>query len=81
MLPQIVRSRGYCASNVEPVATVHPAGTEHGVVLATVKVWPVDLGVRGKVGAAANLDGGCARRHRGCHAGKDISALPRHRHS
>ena len=31
-------------------------------MLATVKVWPVDAGVRGKGGATANLDGVCARR-------------------
>jgi hypothetical protein len=42
-----------------------PSGwPEHGVVLATVKVWPFDGGVSLKVGATANLDGVCARRQR-----------------
>ena len=40
-----------------------PSGRpEAGIVLATVKVWPADVGVRGKGGATANLDGVCARR-------------------
>src|SRR5262249_5586058 len=50
--------------NVAPVATGHPAGGKHDGVLATVKVWPVYAGARGKEGATANLDGVCARRHR-----------------
>jgi hypothetical protein len=37
---------------------------EHGVELATVKVWPVDGGTSLEVGATANLDGVCARRRR-----------------
>jgi hypothetical protein len=44
--------------------TVHPGGLEHGVVLATVKVWPGDGGANLGVGATANLDGVCARRRR-----------------
>jgi hypothetical protein len=40
----------------------HPAGLEHGVVLATVKVWPGDGGASLEVSATANLDGVCARR-------------------
>jgi hypothetical protein len=43
---------------------VHPAGPEHGVVLASVKVWPVDSGASIEVSATANLDGVCARRRR-----------------
>ena len=43
---------------------VHPAGPEHDGVLATVKVWPIDVGARDKEGATANLDGVCARRRR-----------------
>ena len=38
--------------------------TERGGGLATVKVWPADVGVGGKVGATANLDSVCARRLR-----------------
>jgi hypothetical protein len=45
-------------------------------VLATVKVWPVDVGVRGNVQQRPTLTGVCARRHRGCQAGKDNGALP-----
>lgn len=37
---------------------------ERGSVLATVKVWPVEVGACGKAGATANLDGDCARRRR-----------------
>ena len=44
--------------------TIHPAKLEHGVVLATVKVWPVDVGASIEVGVTANLDGVCARRQR-----------------
>jgi hypothetical protein len=33
-------------------------------VLDTVKVWPVDGGIRLEVSATANLDGVCARRRR-----------------
>ena len=39
-------------------------GLEHGVVLDTVKVWPVDGGACLEVSATANLDGVCARRRR-----------------
>jgi hypothetical protein len=38
--------------------------TKHGGVLATIKVWPAEVGVSGKVDATANLDGACARRQR-----------------
>ncbi len=44
------------------MAKVHPAGGKHDGVLATVKVWPIYAGARGKGGATANLDGVCARR-------------------
>src|SRR5262245_16103443 len=50
---------------------------EHGVALATVKVWPIDVGVRGKGGATANLDGVCVRRQRAAKPTKG-SSLPRH---
>src|SRR5262245_61243710 len=43
---------------------------EHGVALATVKVWPIDVGVRGKGGATANLDGVCVRRQWAAKPGK-----------
>ncbi len=43
---------------------VHSGWTEHGVVLATVKVWPVTSGASLEAGATANLDGVCARRQR-----------------
>jgi len=60
-------TRGVRRSAIEPTTTsrspkVHPAGLEHGVVLATVKVWPGDGGASLGVGATANLDGVCARR-------------------
>ena len=60
-------TRGVCRSAIEPTTTsrspkVHPAGLEHGVVLATVKVWPGDGGASLGVGATANLDGVCAHR-------------------
>ena len=38
--------------------------TKRGGVLATIKVWPAEVGVSGKVGATANLDGVCARHQR-----------------
>jgi|SRR5262245_6401972 len=51
------------------------AGLEYGVVLATVKVWPVGSGASIEVGAAANLDGVCARRLRTVMPGKDNYAM------
>jgi hypothetical protein len=61
------------------MAKIDPAGGKHDGVLATVKVWPVYAGARGKGGATANLDGVCARRHRAAMPGKDREALLRHR--
>ena len=47
------------------VTAPSPSGwPEHGVVLASVKVWPVDSGASIEVSATANLDGVCARRRR-----------------
>ena len=41
-----------------------PDRIKRAVVLATVKVWPIDSGASIEVGATANLDGVCARRRR-----------------
>ena len=48
----------------------HPDRTKRAVVLGAVKVWPGKLGACRKVGAAANLDGFCARRRQRT-AGRD----------
>jgi hypothetical protein len=48
----------------------HPDRTKRAVVLEAVKVWPGKLGACRKVGAAANLDGSCARRRQRT-AGRD----------
>ena len=42
---------------------VHPDRGKRAVVLGAVKVWPGVAGTFGKVGATANFDGSCARRH------------------
>jgi hypothetical protein len=43
---------------------------QRDTVLAAVKAWPGDDGVRGTCTATAILDGACARRHSGT-AGRD----------
>ncbi len=55
---------------------IAPARPEHGGVLATAKVWPIDVGVHGKGGATANLDGVFARRQRAAEP-EGLSALCR----
>ena len=53
---------------------------DHGVVLATVKVWPVDGGASIEVGATANLDGVCARRQRTAKPGWTTARCAASRH-
>jgi hypothetical protein len=48
----------------------YPDRTKHAVVLEAVKVWPGNRGACRKAGAAANLDGSCARRRQRT-AGRD----------
>jgi len=58
------------------LAAPSPSGwLELGVVLATVKVWPVGGSASLEVGATANLDGVCARPPLGCHAGMNNCAM------
>jgi hypothetical protein len=53
---------------------------KRGVVLVTVKVWPINVGANLEVGATANLDGACARRHRAAMPERTIARCAASRH-
>jgi hypothetical protein len=53
---------------------------EHGVVLATIKVWPVGGAASLEVGATPNLDGVGARRRRAAMPERTIARCAASRH-
>jgi hypothetical protein len=69
-----VKVRGYPDGTLAlfhgPRCPRRPDRFQPGPVLAAVKAWPCDVGGRGRGGATASLDGGCARSRRRT-AGRD----------